>query len=118
MSFRLPETQTLLYDAYVTIYVIRAGQYAKLGSSTDLARRLRQIQTRHPGCLYPEDLDPQVPAEIVARLGHGKWGVEGALHDAFADLHVRGEWFRYEERLQRWCERRPYVPGQPNSVEF
>jgi len=95
------------------IYIVRVGRYVKIGGTNDLRRRIREIDRRR-GCKFPSDIE-DVPAELIGTL----WGSEDcerALHQAFSDLHVVGEWFRYEGRMVDWCAKRsgslPLPPGQ------
>jgi hypothetical protein len=99
----------------MTVYVFRVGCYAKIGRTNDIRRRLAEVSARTPGCLYPSDLD--AGDATLEGFMYGDEEVERAIQDAFSDLHVMGEWFRYDERLGKWAQRRrqtlPPLPGQP-----
>lgn len=63
------------------VYVIRCGRFVKIGTSRNVAERLRALQTGN--------------AERVELVGvlYGGNHLEGTLHRRFARHHVRGEWF-------------------------
>lgn len=68
-------------DCYV--YFIQAGTgYIKIGSTTDVKRRMCSLQTAN--------------AEQLNLLGvmKGSTAKEKSIHDRFKHLRVRGEWFR------------------------
>ncbi len=96
----------------VYVYFIHCGPYVKIGKTCDLDRRVAEIRNRAVGCRYPEDLDPAAPIQAVTYV-FGGGDVERAVHDAFSDLRVRGEWFAATPRLLAWCSRRKpgVVPG-------
>jgi len=100
------------------VYMIRVGDLVKIGCSSDVSRRLRQIAQRHSGCKYPAELGTDAPV-LVAFL-YGNEEVERAIQDAFCDLRVVGEWFRWDQRLAAWCARRRTtgLPAAPDQVVF
>lgn len=63
------------------VYFARLGDLIKIGISKDPARRARSFN-----------------AVLVGTMD-GDREIESALHREFADLRVRGEWFRAEPRL-------------------
>lgn len=67
------------------VYFIRNGNRMKIGTSTELKRRIRTLALR---------------AENVALLLDGDRRLERKLHDQFADLRIGDtEWFAYEPPL-------------------
>lgn len=67
------------------VYFIRNGNRLKIGTSTDLKRRIRTLALR---------------AENVALLMDGGQPLERQLHKEFADLRIGNtEWFAYEAPL-------------------
>lgn len=74
--------QAVLRDPRSLVYYVRFGDRVKIGTTTALRHRLRNI---------PHD-------EILA-LEPGSYDIEHQRHEQFADLWVKGEWFRYEEPL-------------------
>lgn len=74
------------------IYFIRAveSNAVKIGHTTgdDANARLSSLQVGYPGRL---DLLATMPGDMAT---------ERELHEQFAALSIRGEWFRYEGRLQ------------------
>jgi hypothetical protein len=67
------------------VYFIRNGNRMKIGTTTDLKRRIRTLALRE---------------ENVALLVNGDQRVERSYHKQFADLRVgRTEWFAYEGTL-------------------
>lgn len=69
------------------VYFVRGGDRVKIGWSRKVALRVSQLQT--------------ASAEQLELLGEmpGTLDTERALHDTFAPLRVRGEWFRAEVGL-------------------
>jgi DNA-binding XRE family transcriptional regulator len=67
------------------VYMIRSGEYGpvKIGHATDPYDRLAALQVAH--------FDPLV----IIRLFDGSVNEERALHRAFMNLRVRGEWFSF-----------------------
>lgn len=71
------------------VYFIRSGEDGpiKIGVSTDPARRLRALQTSHPGQL------------TLLGMVCGTFDVERGLHTRFAASRIRGELFAPTEEL-------------------
>lgn len=69
------------------VYVIKKGDYYKIGRTKNLLRRKRQLQTAH--------------AESVEFLYYKKFDdyvkVEKALHSIFSTSRYHGEWFRLSD---------------------
>jgi hypothetical protein len=74
--------------AATQLYLIRCGEYVKIGSSSDSASRLRQLQSSLP-------VQMQLIATIQVNAANK---VERALHAEFAPKRVRGEWFLLTEQ--------------------
>ena len=68
----------------MSVYLIQAGENGpiKIGRAVDPERRLRGLQ-----CAHYETL-------TLRRVWPGDWAEEVALHRAFADFRIRGEWHR------------------------
>lgn len=75
------------------IYFIRSGEYVKIGYSDNPLGRLRQVQTGNP-----------IEAELLAVCPGGK-DDEAAIHGAFQQHRVSGEWFRATPRLDALIEK-------------
>jgi hypothetical protein len=71
----------------VLLYFIRAGDYLKIGVTTDLDRRLLALRTASPLPLVVKAVRPGTVRE------------ERAWHQRFAHLRVQGEWFRWTPEL-------------------
>lgn len=69
------------------IYFISSGDAVKIGISQDVARRLESLQCGSPVELTLLGTRPGGEVE------------ERALHQKFAHLRIRGEWFRLERDL-------------------
>jgi hypothetical protein len=71
------------------IYMIQVSDrpYVKIGFSENPPRRLSKIQACH------------VDRVSIIRLLHGSWSDEYELHQRFADLHVRCEWYQRSEEM-------------------
>ena len=72
------------------VYVLRAGEYAKIGRTTNIARRVQELQV---GC--------PIEFEILLCVPGGEEEEKWTL-DRFRHLRVRGEWFWLSEELQDW----------------
>ena len=66
------------------LYVIRCGDYFKIGVSSNVQRRLKDMES---ACPYPLELCLVVPNEE---------GLEEFYHDFYREQHHRGEWFKGE----------------------
>lgn len=69
------------------IYFIQAGDFVKIGYATNIKVRIKGLETGSPVEL------------VLLRQERGNMDDEARYHKQFADLHVRGEWFRYEGSL-------------------
>lgn len=69
----------------MAVYFIRAGVHGpvKIGRSTMPAKRLADLQTPHWEPL------------MILRLFRGGEEEEAQMHQRFAALHIRGEWFQF-----------------------
>lgn len=74
-------------------YVIRSGPFVKIGTSSDIEKRVRELRISNPH-----------EVEAVAVLAGGR-AVEGSLHRRFKAYRHRHEWFRIEGELADWIER-------------
>lgn len=75
------------------VYFVRAGEYVKIGFSTDAKSRIDSLQTGQP-----YDLE-------CLCLIRGSRSTESKLHTRFAKSHVRGEWFSQSEELMQYIEK-------------
>ena len=66
-----------------TLYVLKAGEFIKIGITTGLSKRVRSIQIANP---Y------EVEVVYSLRTPAAKT-YEQYLHEVFSDNNVRGEWF-------------------------
>lgn len=71
-----------LHADHGVVYVIECAGVFKIGTTTNLATRLRTI-----GSMCP------MPVRLVAKM-HGGRQTEMLLHDRFRERHSHGEWFR------------------------
>ena len=65
------------------IYLIKAGEYYKIGCSKHPKTRIRAMQT---GCPFKMDL-------VFSIFCDEAFVLEAALHNVYADKHSYGEWF-------------------------
>lgn len=75
------------------VYFLRCGEYIKIGksrSSHTLQERISTLQTGNP---YPL---------ILLGLKAGGLKEEKKIHDRFRHLHHRGEWFKYNEDIEKF----------------
>lgn len=85
------------------VYVIEAvGLNAvKIGSTTDLAKRLSMLQVGCPALL-----------RVVLTI-EGDRHLECDLHSRFAKLSIRGEWFCFTEEIRKLQLEYPSATGHP-----
>lgn len=70
-------------DDWGYVYVIRCGDLYKIGKTTDIAKRIKQLQTSAPQAL-----------ELVCWLLQGYMtDAESNYHSVYRDKRVSGEWF-------------------------
>jgi len=83
-----PELPSRVAPSKPGVYAIRgSGPFVKIGRADNIRRRLRQLQGAHPE-----------PLTLVAVLSQNP-DDEKLLHDRFALLRQRGEWFRLGAQL-------------------
>jgi T5orf172 domain len=87
------------------VYFVRAGNAVKIGSTTNLAARLRALATASA-----------VSLELLAAVPGGR-EVEARLHRHWRHLHVQGEWFRADEALVRYAREQAAGPAPPTPAE-
>lgn len=80
------------------VYFLQAGDYVKIGKTTDLSRRLNQLSIQLPD---------------KARLLHSIKtdnvdAAEAFYHAAFRDLRKNGEWFKIPDDLLMWAMDQEY----------
>jgi hypothetical protein len=69
------------------VYVIRSGDYCKIGKSVDVLRRLKEISTSTP--VAPEIVHT-IPTNRMVRA-------ENTIHAKFASKRARNEWFNLDD---------------------
>lgn len=75
------------------VYFVQGGPFVKIGKTSGSPEgRLAELQT---GCPYELKLLAYVPGGIKR---------ERQLHREFRELHVRGEWFKFERELYRFIK--------------
>jgi Meiotically up-regulated gene 113 len=69
------------------VYLLRCGKYGKLGNSTDVRRRMKELQTGSP-----------LPIELYGAVFHSnaEW-LEQQLHKKYQKYHFYGEWFEFPD---------------------
>ena len=79
------------------IYFIQQGDNGpvKIGASKNLEKRLYMLQSHNPDLLFLRASFPIVD------------GLECSLQERFKDLHIRGEWYKYEEPLVSYMRELP-----------
>lgn len=82
------------------IYVLEGGGYYKIGRTTDLAMRLRQISPKLP---FKVTLQYQMfcPSHLSE--------IERGWHEQFADKRINGEWFQLDQEDLAWIEHRTHL---------
>lgn len=74
------------------VYVIRCGNFIKIGKAADPAKRIAQLDAANP-------LELERIAVIKGQDGHR---LERELHQQFHEQRHKGEWFRLEGALAEW----------------
>ena len=77
------------------VYFISDGDAIKIGLSKTPKGRLRTLQTGHPRELV-----------LLASL-EGSRRLEREIHERFANLRLRGEWFRDDGEIRKWLRSSP-----------
>ena len=88
------------------VYVMRAGEFAKIGYSKNVVHRRAAIQHACP-------LDVQLVKVYSVPDQSAAMRLEHAMHCACADLRLRNEWFSFSELLLGTCD---IVANNPESV--
>lgn len=70
------------------VYFITDGEFIKIGFSTNPEDRLRSIQTGYSR-----------PLSLLGVIHHQTQHDERIYHVAFKESRVRGEWFRFDEKI-------------------
>jgi hypothetical protein len=73
-----------------SVYLVRAGNWIKIGWSRNVGARISQLQTGNAD-----------PIELIATISGGR-ALERQLHERFADSRVSGEWFKYGPELANY----------------
>lgn len=75
-----------------TVYVVKSGKFVKIGFSTNMKERLRDLQKGSATKL-----------RVLASFP-GTYSSERALHKRFRDHKSHAEWFRIEGALAEWIK--------------
>jgi hypothetical protein len=75
------------------VYVVGFNEYVKIGWSSAIEFRLKQLEQTLPVKL------------TVYRCFEGTVAHERALHRRFKDCRLEGEWFRFSGDLAAWIKR-------------
>jgi hypothetical protein len=78
------------YTSKVLTYFIECGGRVKIGKTTDVRRRMTEMQAGMP---YPPAVLAAVPEYVVT---------EARAHEVWAGLRRHGEWFEATPELRRW----------------
>lgn len=73
------------------VYFAFGGGLVKIGCSANPWARVQALRT-------------EVPGTVLAAKERGGFDRERELHETYADLRVRGEWFRYEGALRSYVD--------------
>lgn len=80
------------------VYFIGNARTVKIGVASDPAQRLADLQVGNPRRL-----------SVIAEMP-GDERYERILHEHFAELRIRGEWFRHADRLAEFIAALPAMP--------
>ena len=96
----------------MTVYFVadRENNHIKIGVSTRLERRLKQLQTANA---YPLELMGWIVTENAYKA-------EAALHQKYRSQHVRGEWFAItqEDVVHELTLTHGFIPKNANAFEI
>ena len=76
------------------VYVLRAGEYYKIGRSKTPKQRYEELATLPP---WPTEMVHTIETKDRCQL-------EAELHSKFADKRKRGEWFELDEEDVTWLK--------------
>lgn len=76
------------------VYILKAGEWYKIGYSTNVKKRLEKLMTA-----------PPFPTEVVHIIGDNDYiALEKRPHERFAEKRVGGEWFLLEPDDIEWIK--------------
>lgn len=73
-------------------YIIKSGEYVKIGITKDIRRRLETLQIGNP-----------IKLEVIGLIPGG-WEMEREMQGRFGACHVRGEWFLLTKEIQAYID--------------
>ena len=87
------------------VYFIRCAGHIKIGYTGSFVSRFVKMLTDMP------------PGMHIIHAEDGTRATEQILHREFAELRVRGEWFRVDARIYEHIRQRRVVLGMPEFVQ-
>lgn len=88
-----PATALVSYPHLNNVYFIQCGDHIKIGVTGSVQKRLKALATAHHQELT-----------LLAVIENAPGDLEFSLHNRFAALRVKGEWFRAEPELLAYIE--------------
>lgn len=70
-----------LHNKGLHLYIVRSGDYVKIGRTSNIHNRLGQLRAMNP-----------IPIEIIQIINNGGY-LEHEYHEIHKDFHHSGEWF-------------------------
>ncbi len=89
------------------VYAARCGRYLKIGYTTNLAQRIRSLNSKTRGCQHPHNLAVGERAILVGWLDGNLW-VERAIHQALSERRAHGDWYYRDDFLDQWANSLPH----------
>jgi hypothetical protein len=86
------------------IYFILSGKRVKIGTTTNLDKRLKSLSTGNP-----------IKLQVVAIMD-GSYQTEKGIHDLFARYRREGEWFKFCEELKFFIRAIRKYPNENNII--
>ena len=80
------------------VYLLKSGEFYKIGRATDLERRVKQVSTAMPETI---DLLHSIKTDDPS-------GIENYWHRRFKDKRANGEWFKLDAQDVKAFKRRTY----------
>lgn len=81
-----------IHEDKVSLYVLGAGEFVKIGWTTCVKGRIKNVQC---GC--------PLAISVLAESRHPRveiGNIEGSWHARLGKYHVRGEWFKLPAKIQ------------------
>lgn len=83
------------------VYFARAGRYVKIGFATNPRHRAETLLSRCTRLHIPEDLDRELPVDLILVIPFCRIRDERNMQLLFANHWAEGEWFHWSPAFER-----------------